>query len=476
VVADWPVAALPVRVDHRVIVAIGDSYGSGEGNPDVPTRWKTGAAPVGSYDWLEDPGKKGSLIDTGARWWDTPCHRSFWSHQTYVAMRLASESQHRLVTYLHYSCSAAQVFDGMMVRQIKPPGRDDCSGRGCGVPTSQLAAVVRDLCAGTAEDSTAAIADITESVRKTAKAKDRKLFLMGTYDEIGLDLADCEGDYREPDLMLVSIGGNDVGFGSLAGWAVLPVEARNPLAKWLGLFRLFRGLIVTCPAHARQSRWGCREPYDTHLINQLERRYRLLGRAIRDLVRINPENVVVTSYPDPLHNRKNEICYDPVDGKDRSPWAGGYTRVPFCKKGWDFNIVEGEALQLGKYTLPLLRAAIEDAAKREGFASASATGDAFVGHCWREADEGDWTMALPSAAQSEWKCTGQEAGAPACWQPFAPRRRFIRTINDSLLTQSSARDDDMTGAVHPTAQGHAAVADAMMTTVMTTPAFAESAK
>lgn len=51
--ADIPLAGMTIAVigdgfgsisatlkpDHLVIVAIGDSYGSGQGNPDVPTGW-----------------------------------------------------------------------------------------------------------------------------------------------------------------------------------------------------------------------------------------------------------------------------------------------------------------------------------------------------------------------------------------------------------------------------------------------------
>ena len=478
-----PIEPVAIAVDHKVVVGVGDSYGSGEGNPDVPSTWKRLPAKRGSYDWLDDPGKKDSLMESGARWWDTPCHRSFWNHQSYVAMRLAAEDPHRLVTFLHYSCAAAEVFDGLMVRQFEPPGMDDDCGDiraspgaarvlpkdGCYVKESQFAAVVRALCRGQVLTASPKIAALAREVERVANAKNQKLYFMDTYEDAGLDLAECAGQYRVPDLVLVSIGGNDVGFGALAGWAIVPQEARNPFGKLLGVFRLVRAKL-TCPDRALGP--GCNRPYDVHLIRQLPRRFALMSKALRELVQVTPANVVVTSYPDPLRDRSKNFCGDPKGLNLDSPWAGGHSRLPFNQRDWEFNLRHGEASILGTHTLPNLRRAMEDSAATEGLTPAPAAYDAFLGHCWTEKDPGDSSTALPSARPDEWACPGLPAGSPACWKPFAERRRFIRTLNDTLLTQSSERDDDMSGTVHPSAQGHAAVAEAVLSAVRTTPAFA----
>lgn len=460
-----------VAIEHKVVVAIGDSYGSGEGNPDVPTKWKPLAAERNSYSWLSDPDKKQSLIQAGARWWDTKCHRSFWSHQTYIAMGLAAENSRRLVTYLHYSCSAAEIFDGLMVTQFEPPGRDkECKSspfhngrrvKGCYVPTSQVAAVVTDLCQGTVVRSSPAIAEMAGAVHEAATAKSAKLDFMDTYKRVGVDLAECPDGYRVPDLVLLSIGGNDIGFGALAGWAIVPPEARNWFAKFFGVYRAVRGTKVTCPEKSIQS--GCRKPYDYHLIRQLPHRFALLSRALRQFVKADPATVVVTSYPDPLRDRNRMVCGDPKGTQPRSPWAGAHRQVPFGRKNWDFNILKGEAAILSDHTLPNFRRTLEESVTEADFTFVGQTADAFIGHCWTEADAGDLPTALPSADPIAWRCEGLPEGSPACWRPFAPARRYIRTVNDALLTQSSERDDDMTGAVHPTAQGHAAIADVVST-------------
>lgn len=42
----------PINIDHRTIVAFGDSYASGEGNPDCPTRWKKEKVRAGNFNWV----------------------------------------------------------------------------------------------------------------------------------------------------------------------------------------------------------------------------------------------------------------------------------------------------------------------------------------------------------------------------------------------------------------------------------------
>ena len=39
-----PIARSQVRARRLIVLALGDSYASGEGNPDVPTRWREGHA------------------------------------------------------------------------------------------------------------------------------------------------------------------------------------------------------------------------------------------------------------------------------------------------------------------------------------------------------------------------------------------------------------------------------------------------
>ena len=115
------VASEKVVVHDLLIVGMGDSFASGEGNPDVPVRF--------SRDRTADYGKRSSDVDlTGyparigpwkqigdkafiqenARWTDQGCHRSLYSHQLRAALQLGLEDDHRAVTYVGVACSGSE--------------------------------------------------------------------------------------------------------------------------------------------------------------------------------------------------------------------------------------------------------------------------------------------------------------------------------------------------------------------------------
>lgn len=79
-----------VVVQDWLIVAIGDSVASGEGNP------------LAGFDVL--PGK----------WNDTRCHRSNSAYGAVAAAKLEDHDDHTSVTLLHLACSGAQVFSGLI--------------------------------------------------------------------------------------------------------------------------------------------------------------------------------------------------------------------------------------------------------------------------------------------------------------------------------------------------------------------------
>ena len=108
---------------------MGDSFASGEGNPDVPVRFSPDRTtdygfgpnntPLSGYparigDW-KDIGD-GKFIEENARWQDQACHRSLYSHQLRAALQLAIEDPHRAVTFVGFACSGAETD----VRTIPP--------------------------------------------------------------------------------------------------------------------------------------------------------------------------------------------------------------------------------------------------------------------------------------------------------------------------------------------------------------------
>ena len=86
-------AETAARVTDLLIVGMGDSFASGDGNPDVPVRFspertadydaKLVGYPARIGDWRQVGDKK--FIEENARWQDQACHRSLYSHQLRVA-------------------------------------------------------------------------------------------------------------------------------------------------------------------------------------------------------------------------------------------------------------------------------------------------------------------------------------------------------------------------------------------------------
>jgi hypothetical protein len=79
-----------VRVQDWLIVSIGDSVASGEGNPDRPGRLLPGSR-------------------FRARWESARCHRSSKAGPAQAAFKLESSSPRTTVTFIHLACSGGQI-------------------------------------------------------------------------------------------------------------------------------------------------------------------------------------------------------------------------------------------------------------------------------------------------------------------------------------------------------------------------------
>lgn len=82
-----------IFVQDKLIVALGDSYSSGEGNPQAEWQWPIKPRPT--------------------LWWDARCHRSFLSGPALAAAFYAKRYPRRSITFLHYGCSGATIDDGI---------------------------------------------------------------------------------------------------------------------------------------------------------------------------------------------------------------------------------------------------------------------------------------------------------------------------------------------------------------------------
>lgn len=122
-------------VKDTLIVGLGDSYSSGEGNPDRPIAFASAPANIdyalkddglplrktknpitltsdnGDSDFATEAMRQ-DYYNARALWTSPDCHRSQYSYQFRVALEVAIEDPHRAVTLIHLSCSGADALDG----------------------------------------------------------------------------------------------------------------------------------------------------------------------------------------------------------------------------------------------------------------------------------------------------------------------------------------------------------------------------
>lgn len=119
-------------------------------------------------------------------------------------------------------------------------------------------------------------------------------------------------DARSFDAVIVSAGGNDVGFGDHVAWCAL-----NP--PWSKCYE------HQPPEHGPFTQW---EPAAT-LIARVKSRYRDLARALEEKLNGRVGNVFITEYPDPTRRSDRSVCgpppllFDAFDGVSRAEaqWA-----------------------------------------------------------------------------------------------------------------------------------------------------------
>ncbi len=443
-----------VLVKDVFVVGIGDSFGSGEGNPDRPVRLSDERA--GSYglapgDRAMDgyPTRAGSwtgfgdraFAENGPRWLGQACHRSLYSHQTRVALQLAIEEPHRAVTYAHFSCAGAEITSGLFVKYkgnewVPDPPR---------VP--QISAVAEAQCGTTEAPET--------NYPVAYTIQDQLPVLRDMF------LKKCPRKRaRRIDLLLVSVGGNDVGFSKLVANAVLANKSTlQKLSGWVG--------GVFGPREAA--------PY----IKELAIRYKALNRAIHGLLHVpwsQSDRVILTGYPPmAIVDESGRVCPDGRAGMGVFP---------------DFRLDAGKVRQ-GEDVAASLNKTMKRAARRYKWSYVDAHRKMFVGHglCADGnvilADTGPFgsnadDVRIPRMVDGRW-----EPFPPSAYRPYASRGRWFRTPNDAYLTAHYhvttliARKvlnaqklrwfqvvlaSTYSGAFHPTAEGHAAIADAVMPT------------
>ncbi len=435
-------ATTEIKIRDIFIVGLGDSFGSGEGNPDHPVRFSDRRAV--DYGRVSDdlvlagyPARLGNWREIGddhfarsaAKWLDRACHRSVYAYQLRAALQLALEDPQRAVTFAGFACSGAEITHGLFLTYKGNEWVDN-------PPTlSQISAVAEAQC----EDRAAHSMDYPEAYHMRGKVE----VLKG-----GLILSRCAPEHaRAIDLVLLSVGGNDIGFSRLVANAVLSDRTMlRRIGGWFG--HVFNPRDVEAP------------------LTELAYRYKALDRALHNVLHVpwdESDRIILTAYPGmALLEDGKSVCPDGRLGMDVLP---------------HFRLSAKRALA-GERIGDDLYAVMRRMAGERGWRLVDEHRRMFLGRgiCAKgnfyEAAE---DLRLPRKIAGYWQPYN-----PANYEPYAPRARWFRTPNDAFLTgnfhvkrglmRRVLRTDRLrwtqlllastySGAFHPTAEGHAAIAD-----------------
>ncbi|HTK12670.1 MAG TPA: hypothetical protein VL402_02615 [Xanthobacteraceae bacterium] len=445
-------ATTEIAVHDYLIAGLGDSIASGEGNPDRPVvlsddgfcfrrflgastseYYRPGRAGyTGNKTCSDNPTDSGTNAANwkryGARWMSAACHRSLYGYQLRAALALAVQNPQIAVTFLPLACSGATIDAGILGSQ---PVRECPLASGAPCPSNSPA-------------------QIKELKQLLAKARKRQRD-------------------RSLDLVLLTVGANDVRFSDLVADVIIkPGTERSVFNR--------AGLIAT-PAQANRN-------LDTKLPSEFAE----LRQALKPLVGGSLERVVYVSYGDPALAGPGKACAGGTDGFDIHPVFDANPE----------KLKEVTAFVEGKF-LPQLKAlalceggVLCNAPDKDRMTFVDSHQAAFAQHgvCAHSEDDPTFDKTcfltngksfdsdLSNAAQAPLVCGLR----PSRFRPYAHRARWIRTANDSYFTAMTyptglpntmqpadihdalwgATSAVQGGAIHPTAEGHAAMADAAL--------------
>ena len=382
----------------------------------------------------------------GAQWLSADCHRSQYGYPFRVSIGMALENRHRAVTFVSLACSGADIVEGLFSER---EAREQTSG-----PNAQKKVVpqldqLSDLiCRNGAAGRTHAV-----SYRLPVYASGSTSISDQT---ITKQWCPPESRKRPIDVFLLSVGGNDVGFGPLVAYAM--TESASDLAPIVGLV-----------GHELRFAPSVSEVY----LRVLDRRMRAVKDALHDAFGVDPSRVLQNAYEPIQFDETGNVCgAQPTLGLDVHP------KLKYSRERT--QEVSGFVRELQNRMVCITNA--NSPGCPGGLATGSGTGFHFItdhvpefsrrGVCARDpqkalADQVNMNVPRLSHGADAWV-----PYSPAGALPYAHHWRLARNPNDSFLAGNTHREgispfDDLqpayaalySGAFHPTAEGHAIVAD-----------------
>jgi hypothetical protein len=487
-----------VVVEDLFIVALGDSFASGESNPDRPVQFSAArqmvydpklvrdevamgprqappgaAAPGGfglasgddnydpkvlprrlmedelaeKYYRLSSPQFQAAFDKAGAKWLSRDCHRSQYGYPFRVGIELALENRHRSITFASFTCSGAEIAQGLF---LELDAREGFSESGQAKVRPQLDQLSDLLCRGGAQGRTqpASYTLPLYDVGSTSVSMQR----------ITKTWCPPAARKRPIDVVLMSVGGNDVGFGGLVAYSMTDSAADfAPVAVAIG------SQIRFSPQVSRV------------YLELLDERMKALKDALHEGFGVEPSRVLQSTYEPIQYDETGNLCgAQPTLGLDVH--TGLKLNRQRLQETADF---------LRDFLGRLECIAGKGKSCPAGLATGAGTGFTLVtdhipeftkrGMCARDpkralADGVNMRMPRKTPSGDEWK-----PYSPYGTTPYAHQYRLFRTPNDAFLMAHTHREGlslfDIlqpayaglySGAIHPTAEAHAIVADHMV--------------
>ncbi len=488
-----------VIVDDLLVVALGDSFASGESNPDRPVMFSGSRQMVYDPSMLREemqmsaarPKKNaqpnfglasaGSNLDPkmlprrrmedeekervyrltsrefqtafdkrSAQWLSADCHRSLYGYPFRVGIQLALENRHRSVTFVSLACSGSDVFEGLFTERDVREGSSEPNNKKTPAQFDHLANLICRTPQARTQSATYALPVYSWGSTQVSVQNVTKQWCLPQQRK------------RSIDLVLLSIGGNDVGFGSLVTYGITESASDlAPIAGWIG----------------HQIRYS--PDVSRVYLRSLDRRIKAVRDALADGFGVIPSRVVQNAYEPIQYDENGQYCgLIPTLGMDVHPKLR--TSQARVKEISDFS---HELTQRLECTANGSRRGCP-----AGLATGAGTGFHFVtehladfnkrGFCAREPNRAHVDGELMAMPRRTPGAEDFEPYSPSATLPYGRRWRLVHTPNDAFLTAHTHREGislfDVlqpayaalySGAFHPTAEGHAIVADRVMARV-----------
>ena len=363
-----------------------------------------------------------------------------------MALQLALEDRHRAITFVNLGCSGAEIVRGLFDKMTAREHYDASPNRTRDVP-SQFDQLTALLCRTAARQTT------TYRMKEFAPGSTQ-----ASEPNVPLRYCPPPDRRRDIDLMLLSIGGNDVGFGALAAYTFL--DSVGDIAR-------------VARIQERELRFGP-DVADVYLA-ALDGRLDAARRALDTGFGVDRRKVVHASYEPVANDESQQLC-----GRDPNRVTIGMdVHAKFKFNAQRVREVSGFLDRL----LERLQCISQPGANcRERPPAGGGTGFTLVvehqpeflrrGICARDPGASEDLMLVPRIRIGT---TDFSPYLPRDFRPYAHHQRLFRTPNDGFLTATRRGGETplfdilqpavaalYSGAFHPNAEAHALVADHVM--------------